>query len=81
MPVVRQANLRVVQFPQNDNYVPGIRVAGKWLAVHGFPYGTEVQLTASEGRIIIERKGVGDEAGRSTSQSKGLCYRRQEVTI
>jgi hypothetical protein len=62
MPVVRQAKLKVVQFPQNDNYVPGIRVAGRWLAELGFPYGTEVQLTASEGRIIIERKGVRDEA-------------------
>lgn len=62
---MRQRNLKVVAFPQNDDYVPSIRVAGKWLAEEGFPFGTEVQLTALEGRIIIERKEVPNRADRS----------------
>ncbi|MDI6813920.1 MAG: SymE family type I addiction module toxin [Dehalococcoidales bacterium] len=49
--------LKVVAFPQRENYVPSIRVAGKWLGRFGFQLGDEVTLTAIEGQIVITRKG------------------------
>lgn len=39
----------------NAKYVPGIRVAGRWLEQYGFKLGDDVVLQASEGRIEITK--------------------------
>jgi hypothetical protein len=52
----RTKALKVFAFPQNQGYVPSIRVAGKWLADMGFAYGDRVRLTANNGRITIRKK-------------------------
>jgi len=49
--------LRVVGFPQGEEYVPSIRVAGKWLREFGFDFGSEAILTATEGQIVITARG------------------------
>ena len=43
-------------FPQNNGYVPSIRVSGKWLAEMGFAYGDKVRLIAENGKITIHKK-------------------------
>ena len=43
-------------FPQNQGYVPSIRVAGKWLVEMGFACGDRVRLTAKNGKITIHKK-------------------------
>jgi len=60
--------LGVVGFPQNgDGYVPGIRVAGKWLHEFGFNIGDSVTLTASDSLIVIQKeKGQGN--GKESNQ-------------
>ncbi|MCL5960666.1 MAG: type I toxin-antitoxin system SymE family toxin [Chloroflexi bacterium] len=59
----RQAGktLRVVALSDREDYVPSIRVAGKWLRRFGFELGEEVTLTASQDRIVIIRKEVQDD--------------------
>ena len=52
-----EKTLKVVSFPQRDEYVPSVRVAGKWLKNFGFALGDEVVLVATEGKIIIVKKG------------------------
>ncbi len=39
----------------NAKYVPGIRVAGKWLEEYGFKLGDSVVLTPGPGRIEITK--------------------------
>jgi hypothetical protein len=46
----------VFAFPQNNGYVPSIRVAGKWLAEMGFACGDRVKLTAENGKITIQKQ-------------------------
>jgi len=53
---VKGKTLKVVSFPQGEESVPSIRVAGKWLARFGFNLGNEVVLTAADGHILITRK-------------------------
>jgi hypothetical protein len=49
--------LKVAALSQgNCQYVPSIRVAGKWLRRFGFELGDEVTLTATQGQILIIRK-------------------------
>jgi len=57
----RTKDLKVFAFPQNNGYVPSIRVAGKWLAEIGFACGDRVTLTAENGRITIHRKQPANE--------------------
>ena len=52
--------LKVIGVPQNGKYVPGIRVAGKWLLDFNFYLGDKVWLTARKNKIVIE-KMKGDE--------------------
>jgi len=52
--------LTVASFPQGEERVPSIRVAGKWLQKFGFELGDEVTLSAKQGRIVIARKEVHD---------------------
>ncbi len=52
--------LSVVSFPQRSEYVPSIRVAGKWLKKFGLALGDKVVLVATEGKIFITKKGVSD---------------------
>ena len=52
----RSKDLKVFAFPQNNGYVPSIRVAGKWLAEMGFVCGDRVTLTAENGEIIIRKQ-------------------------
>lgn len=58
----RGKHLGVIRFPQNgEGYVPGIRVAGKWLHEFGFNIGDNVTLTASDSLIVIQKeKGQGN---------------------
>jgi len=51
----RTKDLKVFAFPQNEGYVPSIRVAGKWLTEIGFDYGDGVRLIAENGKITIYR--------------------------
>jgi len=51
--------LRVVAFPQGDQSVPAVRVAGKWLERFGFRVGDSVVLTASPDRIVISKRKEG----------------------
>ena len=51
----RSKDLKVFAFPQNNGYVPSIRVAGKWLKNVGFNYGDKVLLIATEGEIVIRK--------------------------
>ena len=49
--------LNVVRFPQGDGeYVPSIRVAGKWLRRYGFELGDEVVLMAGRGWVVITKR-------------------------
>jgi hypothetical protein len=49
--------LKVVALSQgNAEYVPSIRVAGKWLRRFGFEIGNEVELIATDGQIQIKRR-------------------------
>ena len=48
--------MKVFAFPQNNGYVPSIRVTGKWLTDMGFAYGDRVKLTAKNGKITIHKK-------------------------
>lgn len=45
--------LSVVNTPQGKNYVPSIRVAGKWLIEAGFNLGDKIQMKVENGSIII----------------------------
>ena len=56
--------LKVVSFPQGEEHVPSVRVAGKWLGRLGFELGNEVILTATEGKILITKK-EGEDYGSS----------------
>jgi hypothetical protein len=56
----REKVLKVIEFPQNNAYVPGIRIAGKWLSGFEFNFGDSVKITAKENIITIE-KIKGDE--------------------
>ncbi len=57
-----EKTLRVVSFPQRSEYVPSVRVAGKWLRQFGFSLGDEVVLVATEGKILITKKeGSGND--------------------
>ena len=53
--VKRIKSLKVVKLPQDNNYVPWVRVAGNWLIDAGFNYGDKVLLIASEGEIVIRK--------------------------
>ncbi len=57
----RTKDLKVFAFPQNNGYVPSIRVAGKWLAEMGFACGDRVTLTAEDGKITIDKKQPANE--------------------
>jgi hypothetical protein len=59
----RSKTLKVTTLSQgNGEYVPWIRVAGKWLREFGFEFGDEVVLTAIWGQIsIIRKEGKRDE--------------------
>lgn len=57
----REKTLKVISFPQRDEYVPSIRVAGKWLKKLGFVLGDEVVLVAAEGKILITKKEVSTD--------------------
>lgn len=59
-----EKTLKVSSFPQKDEYVPSVRVAGKWLKALGFALGDEVVLVATKGRILITKKEDSDN-GRS----------------
>jgi hypothetical protein len=65
----RTRDLKVFAFPQNNGYVPSIRVAGKWLYEMGFVYGDRVTLTAENGIITILRKQPDNELTSSPSPS------------
>jgi hypothetical protein len=65
----RTRDLKVFAFPQNNGYVPSIRVAGKWLAEMGFVYGDRVTLIAENGIITICRKQPASELPSSPSLS------------
>ena len=45
--------LKVFGFPQGNNTVPAIRVAGHWLNSFGFDYDDKVLLKAKKGKITI----------------------------
>jgi hypothetical protein len=48
--------VRVTNFPQGKSYVPGVRVAGKYLLNLGFKIGDEVLITPNEdGSLNIRR--------------------------
>jgi len=40
--------LKVVQIPQGKTYVPGFRIAGKWLKNAGFDYNDTALITQNE---------------------------------
>ena len=61
----RTKDLKVFAFPQNNGYVPSIRVAGKWLTEMGFVCGDRVTLTAENGKITIDRKHPASESRSS----------------
>lgn len=48
--------LKVIAFPQDSTYVPGIRVSGLWLSYFGFQLGDEVILIARQNEIIIRKE-------------------------
>ena len=48
--------LKVASFPQRGEYVPSVRVAGKWLRSFNFKLGDKVVLVAKEGKITITKK-------------------------
>lgn len=52
---MREKNLTVAKVPQGKEYVPGIRVAGKYLNEFNYQYGDKVKLTVSENKIVISR--------------------------
>jgi|APFre7841882654_1041346.scaffolds.fasta_scaffold21219_3 hypothetical protein len=56
MSAVRKAELKVYGFPEHEGYVPSIRVTGKWLVEVGFGLGDKVNLSAKNGKIVIERR-------------------------
>jgi hypothetical protein len=41
--------------PQGSGYVPGIRIAGKWLIELGFTTGTEVSVNFNQNQITITK--------------------------
>lgn len=47
--------LKVYGFPQNNEYVPAIRVVGKWLNYFGFEFDDKVILIAEENKITIQK--------------------------
>ena len=58
--------LKVFAFPQGEGeYVPAIRVAGKWLERFGFKLGDEVILVATQEQILITKKEVKDGRRKS----------------
>jgi len=61
----RIKDLKVFAFPQNNGYVPSIRVAGKWLAEIGFVCGDRVTLTAENGKITIHKNQPANELSSS----------------
>ena len=64
----RTKDLKVFAFPQNNSYVPSIRVAGKWLAEMGFVCGDRVTLTAENGTIIIRKQPLQESDYGSVGQ-------------
>jgi hypothetical protein len=52
----RLKRLKVSNFPQAGEYVPSVRVAGKWLKECDFTVGDEVVLTATSGKIVITKR-------------------------
>jgi len=49
--------LKVSNFPQGNKYVPGIRIAGKYLKNLGFSFRDEVIITCEQGQITIQKIG------------------------
>ena len=47
--------LSVTSLPQNEKYVPFIRIAGEWLTSFGFGREDKVLVKAENERIVIER--------------------------
>jgi hypothetical protein len=52
--------LKVVSFPQHEERVPSIRIAGRWLNQFGFELGDEVILVADRGKLVIKKKEEGN---------------------
>jgi hypothetical protein len=48
--------LKVVSYPQHEERVPSIRIAGRWLNEFGFELGDEVILVADRGKLVIKKK-------------------------
>lgn len=47
--------LKVVQFPQGKNYVPGIRLAGKYLEQFNFKTNDKVLIEIAPDMIVIKK--------------------------
>jgi len=47
--------ISVTSLPQNQKYVPFIRIAGDWLLLFGFEREDKVLVKAENERIIIEK--------------------------
>ena len=47
--------LSVSSLPQNQKYVPFIRIAGEWLMLFGFGREDKVLVKAENERIVIEK--------------------------
>lgn len=52
--------LKVVSYPQHEERVPSIRIAGRWLNQFGFQLGDEVILVADKGKLLIQKKEDGN---------------------
>jgi hypothetical protein len=53
--ITNSKELKVTKFPQGKEYVPGIRIAGKWLKNCGFNYHDTVRITMSNGVIQLTK--------------------------
>jgi|GEM_PF-618716 len=54
-----QYQVRYSEYSYAPQYVPEIKLCGKWLAALGFEYGSEVKITVHEKRLVIEPAHAG----------------------
>jgi hypothetical protein len=72
----RSRHLKVTDHPQTHESVPVLRLSGKWLAEAGFKIGSNVQVTVSSGRLVIEPKAPECKSSSQVQEERRAALRQ-----
>lgn len=68
-------NRTITSIMQNTDYVPGLKVAGKYMENLDFNYGDKVDVYSEKGLIIITKKEAIDKLIKENPHVKTLIDR------